>query len=395
MAEELGILALGLALAWLLAMAASRLGQPPVLGELLAGMLLGKSFLGMLEPEHAGFHFLAELGIILLLLEIGLESDERQLLGRAGTASAVAVVGVFLPLVLGYVVCRFQGYAPLPALVAGAALTATSVGITARVLADLRRLTAPESQIILAAAVLDDVLGLVILAGVAGLAQGQVLTGATLAQTAALAVLFLGGTALAGWLVRHRRVIPWLARRASDGGHKTPLLPILAATLALAWLADRSGLAPLLGAFAAGLILRQTRWADDLPHRLAPLGQFLIPFFFLRMGAALDLSVFRSPAGLAAGGLAILLLGMAILGKFLAGYAPWWFRGRKAVIGAGMIPRGEVGLIFAQMGQESGVLDAALFAALLFMVLGTTGMTPPLLRYLFGEASADPAAPAC
>jgi Kef-type K+ transport system membrane component KefB len=381
----LGVLVLILGAAKLLGALARQIGQPAVLGELVAGVLLGASVLGVVDSTNHVLHLLAELGVVLLLFEIGLETDLRKLLEVGGTAAAVALVGVALPFALGYGVCRLLGLETLSTVVASATLTATSVGITARVLSDLGRLQEPESQIILGAAVLDDIVGLIILAVVAGLTTGQAITLGGVATITALAFGFLVATLLLGSLV-----VPILARlshRVDLPGMPTILAVLLA--FGLAWLAAKAGSAMIIGAFAAGLLLRATPQRRDIEDGVAQLGHFFVPLFFVMVGAAVDLRVFdpftpaKQPTVLIGG----LLIVVAGLGKFLAGYAPFWFRGKKSVIGVGMIPRGEVGLIFAQMGLTTGVFDAGLFSAVTLMVMVTTFVAPPLLQRLFTSHS--------
>jgi Kef-type K+ transport system membrane component KefB len=379
--QFLGLLAIILGTAKVFGALAQRIGQPAVLGELVAGVVLGTSVLGLVDRGVEVIHLLAEVGVVILLFEIGLETDLLKLLRVGGAATAVAVVGVVLPFALGYVVCWFLGLTNLVAIVAGAALTATSVGITARVLSDLGRLQEPESQIILGAAVIDDVVGLVILAVVAGMTRGEGVTLAGVAGTTGVAFGFLLVTLLLGSFV-----VPWLFRLASwvDLPGTATMLAVLLA-FGLAWLAARAGSAVIIGAFAAGLLLGRTSYARELEHGVAHLGHFFVPLFFVTVGAAVDVRVLNplNPANvqvLLVGGLLIVA---AVVGKFLAGYAPFWFRGKKSVIGVGMIPRGEVGLIFAQMGLASGVFDGGLFSAVTLMVMVTTFLAPPLLKLLF------------
>jgi Kef-type K+ transport system membrane component KefB len=383
----LGILAIVLAAARFLGTGAQWIGQPAVLGELLAGVFLGASVLGLIPGdqqgrEYAVFQFLQEIGVVILLFEIGLETDLVQLLRVGASSTAVAIVGVALPFAAGYLVCRFFGESNTECILVGAALTATSVGITARVLNDLGRLHEPESQIVLGAAVIDDILGLIILAVVSGLAEeGHSPTVAKVVDITAVAFGFLIGVLVAG----HFLVPPvarWLQRLAVPG-----MLTTFALLLAfgLAWGAEAAGSASIIGAFAAGLLLRKTPQAHEIEKAIVPLGHFFVPIFFVVVGASVDVRTFAPhDAGgwrtLAIGGLLIVV---AVLGKFAAGYAPFWFRGRKAVIGVGMVPRGEVGLIFAQMGLAAKVFDKALFSAITLMVMVTTFLAPPLLRVLF------------
>ncbi|MGO9108356.1 MAG: cation:proton antiporter [Thermoguttaceae bacterium] len=388
--QLLGILAIVLAAARLLGSAARLIGQPAVLGELLAGVFLGASVLGLIdpsnhqEPQYSVFHFLQEVGVVILLFEIGLETDLIQLLQAGASSTAVAIVGVVLPFAAGYLVCHFFGEPNTVCIVVGAALTATSVGITARVLNDLGRLHEPESQIVLGAAVIDDILGLIILTVVSGLAAGQEPTVGKVVGITALAFGFLIGTLVVGSLVVPP-LVGWLGRLAIPG-----MLTTLSLLLAfgLAWGAEMAGSASIIGAFAAGLLLRRTPQAHDIEKAFIPLGHFFVPIFFVVVGASVDVRTFvpHDAEGwkiLAMGGSLIVV---AVLGKFAAGYAPFWFRGKKAVIGVGMVPRGEVGLIFAQMGLAYQVFDRALFSAVTLMVMVTTFLAPPLLRVLFPPA---------
>lgn len=355
---------------------AEKIGQPAVLGELLAGVVLGTSVLGVVHPETNIIHLLAEVGVIILLFEIGLETDLRRLL-RVGAASSVtALVGVALPFAGGYGVSVFLGLSTMESIVAGAALTATSVGITARVLSDLGRLQDPESQIVLGAAVIDDVVGLIILGVVSGMVAGAGVTVGGIARITAVAFGFLIGALLIG-----RLVVPRLFRALARVGKPETLATTgLALALATAWLADLSGSALIIGAFAAGLVLAPTEHAHVVEEGVARIGQFFVPIFFVSVGAAVDVRTFAEVEVLLVGGS---LIAVAVLGKLAAGYAPFWIAAKKSVIGVGMIPRGEVGLIFAQMGLTSKILDAGLFSALTLMVMVTTFMAPPLLKWLF------------
>lgn len=379
--QFLGLLVVMLGTAKLFGALAKWIGQPAVLGELVAGVILGISVFGLVDPKNEVLHLLAELGVVILLFEIGLETDLRNLLKVGGSAAMVAVVGVVLPFALGYAVCWTLGLNNLVSIFAGATLTATSVGITARVLSDLNRLQEPESQIILGAAVIDDVIGLVILAVIGGLTQGQGVTALGVAKTTGIAFGFLAGTLLIG-----RLIVPPLVRLVSrvDLPGTTTMLAIILA-FGLAWLASVAGSAMIIGAFAAGLLLRETPQVHEIERGVTHLGHFFVPLFFVAVGAAVDLRVLNpvDPANRQTLILGGLLIVAAVVGKFLAGYAPFWFRGNKKVIGVGMIPRGEVGLIFAQMGLSSGVLNPGLFSAVTLMVMVTTFMAPPLLKLLF------------
>jgi Kef-type K+ transport system membrane component KefB len=357
-------------------------GQPAVLGELIGGVFVGKSVLGVVNPQHEAIHLMSELGVVILLFAIGLETDLRRLLKVGVTSLAVAVAGVVLPFALGFAACRFLGLSGLVSIMAGATLTATSVGITARVLADLGRLHDTEGQIILGAAVIDDILGLIILTVVTGMAAGQEVSWGGILFTTASAIGFLLATMLLG-----RLVIPPLfrwAERFELPGTSTSLA--LIAAFGLAWLADRCGSALIIGAFAAGLLVVSVPEAHKIERGITELGRFFVPLFFVTVGASVDVRALDpfNAQGRSALGIGLVLVVMGVAGKLSAGYAPFWFRGRKSIVGVGMIPRGEVGLIFAQLGLAAGVFDAGFFGAVTLMVIVTTLIAPPLLKRLLG-----------
>ncbi|HEX2781114.1 MAG TPA: cation:proton antiporter [Gemmatimonadaceae bacterium] len=356
----------------LLGAIAQRLGQPAVLGELVAGILLGGSVLGVLDPANPAIHALAEIGVLVLLFEIGLHTDLRSLASVGGSATTVAVVGVALPFALGWFLARALGLATIPALVAAASLTATSVGISARVLGELGVLEQPEGRVVLGAAVLDDIIGLVILSVVSSTVAGAALSGWGIARTAGVAIGFVVLAVVLG-----ARIAPPVFRFVARVQMEGVLGPVaLAFALLLAWLAAEAGSATIIGAFAAGLVLHNTPQRADIEGAVTNLGHFVVPIFFASVGAAVDLRALASRESLLLGALLVLA---GIAGKVAAGYAPLGFRGRKLLIGVAMVPRGEVGLIFAQMGLASGAIDAGVFGAIMVMVLVTTLVTPPAL----------------
>jgi Kef-type K+ transport system membrane component KefB len=359
----------------LLGVVAQRLGQPSVVGELVAGILLGKSVLGLLDPGDPVIHDFAQLGVIVLLFEIGLHTDIRSLLKVGMAAIVVALVGVALPFGLGYGACIVLGLSAIPAVVVGAALTATSIGISGRMLSDLGQLRTAEGQIVLGAAVMDDVIGLVILSVVAGLVGGTAVTLGGVASTTAIAVGFIVVALVLGNLF-----IPPFFRfvdRIEASG--TLGVAALAFAFLMASLAAMAGSATIIGAFAAGLILHNTPQRTRIDSATTSVGHFFVPIFFAVVGAAVELGTLANPRALAIGST---LIGVGIAGKVAAGYAPVWFKGRKLLIGVAMIPRGEVGLIFAQMGLATAALTPQLYSALTLMVLVTTLITPPLLAYM-------------
>ena len=356
----------------LLGSLAQRLKQPAVVGELMAGVLLGGSVLGIVDPNDPVIHTLAELGVLILLFEIGLHTDLRSLVKVGSEATVVALAGVALPFGLGFLVAQALGLSVIPAIVAGAALTATSIGISARTLSDLGRLDSSEGQIVLGAAVLDDIIGLVILSVVSGLVGGAAITIAGVAVTTAIALGFVIGAVVLGSFL-----IPPLFRMIANVEASGTLGVVgLAFAFLLAWLAAEFGSATIIGAFSAGLILHSTPQRHTIVKATTTLGHFFVPIFFASVGAAVDLGTLADTTVLAIGG-ALIVVG--VIGKFVAGYAPIWYKGDKALIGIAMIPRGEVGLIFARMGLATGALTSQLYSAIAMMVLVTTFLTPPLL----------------
>jgi Kef-type K+ transport system membrane component KefB len=351
---------------------AQRIGQPAVLGELIAGILLGGSVLGVVNPADPVIATMSELGVIILLFAIGLETELAGIVRVGGAASTVALAGVVVPFGLGYFFATMLGLDVIPALVCGAALCATSVGITARVLSELGWLDSSEGRVILGAAVIDDIIGLIILAVIAAIVGGASLGVASIARIAGVAIAFVAVALLVGGLIA--RPAFRLVGRIQTGGALG--LFALAFAFLLAFLAERSGSAMIVGAFAAGLVLYKLPQRHDVEKAVTSIGHFFVPVFFASVGAAVDLRALANTQSLMLGAV---LIACGIAGKVVAGYAPWWFRGDKLFVGLGMIPRGEVGLIFAQMGLAAGAVSAGEFGALMLMVLVTTFVTPPAL----------------
>jgi Kef-type K+ transport system membrane component KefB len=371
----------------LLGEVAQRIGQPAVLGELIAGVILGGSVLGIFDPNDAVLHALAELGVLILLFQIGLHTDLRSLAKVGPTALFAGLVGVVLPFTGGIVVARVMGIETMPSIVIGAALTATSIGISARVLSDLGQLRTPEGQVVIGAAVFDDVVGLIILSIVASMVAGSDVTVMSVARTSAFAVGFVVIAIGLGSVA-----IPPLFRLV-ERVRVTGALGIIALGFALflAWLATKEGSAMIIGAFAAGLILHPTPQRKEIEHSATQLGFFFVPIFFASVGASVDVASLLTRDALVVGSL---LIGVGVVGKVLAGYAPWWFKGNKLLVGVALVPRGEVGLIFAKLGLAAGVLSSPQFGALMLMVVVTTFMTPPLLGLIAAKRSPDDAADA-
>ncbi len=378
------------------------MGQPPVLGELFIGVVLGNlSLFGItaLEPikTSVAVSVIAQIGAVLLLFEVGVESDLVQLLAVGWSCLLVATLGVIGPMVLGYLISmRFLPDATwLTHTFVGGALTATSVGVTARVLKDLNKANTKEARIILGAAVADDVIGLLVLAVVSGLvtaatagsSPGGVTWSASL-WIVAKAVLFLVLAVIIGrfW---SQRIFTYAARLNVSGA----LLALcICFCFVVAILAGLAGLAPIVGAFAAGVVLEEVHYKPFLERGerrvqelLFPINTLLVPVFFVLMGTRVDLRSFASPPVI---GFALLITAAAVLGKQMCGLGVLERGVDRLTIGVGMIPRGEVGLIFAGMGATlvlngRPVISPTTFSALVLMVMMCDFMTPPLLKAVF------------
>ncbi|MBA3855100.1 MAG: cation:proton antiporter [Gemmatimonas sp.] len=366
----------------LLGALAQKIGQPAVLGELVAGVLLGGSVLGIVDPSDAVVHALSELGVLILLFQIGLHTDLRSLAKVGSTALVAGAVGVVLPFVGGFGVARLMGVETLTAIVIGAALTATSIGISARVLSDLGQLKTPEGQVVIGAAVFDDVIGLIILSIVASMVAGADLTVGGVGSIAGIAIGFVV-VALALGSVAIPPLFRLIERVRISG---TLCAAAMGFALALALLAAQAGSAMIIGAFAAGLILHPTPQRHEIEESVTQLGFFFVPIFFATVGASIDLGALMTREALTIGGLLVLV---GVVGKVLAGFAPWWFTGNKLLVGVALVPRGEVGLIFAKLGLTAGVLSNERFGALMLMVVVTTFLTPPLLSLIANRATPD------
>ncbi len=352
---------------------AERLKIPAVVGEIVAGILIGPSLLGLVGTSNT-LDVLAELGVILLLLQVGMEMDIKDLAAVGRASVSVAVLGVLVPLVGGYAAGLALGQDSNTSLFLGAALAATSVGITARVFSDLGALATIEARTVMGAAVADDVLGLVLLTIVVKIVGDGGVSASTVISTVLLAVGFLVVTSVLGGrlgIVLFRAIQKW--SRAAG----TLVALALAFALAFAELADVAKLAPIVGAFVAGLALSQTESRERIARDLTPVGHLFVPVFFLQIGIAAEVERFVDPTVL---GIAAVLTVVAVIGKLVSSVALFSAPGDKLLVGLGMLPRGEVGLIFATIGLTEGVLDSDLYASLLLVVLVTTLAAPPLLR---------------
>lgn len=392
-----------------------RIGQPAVIGELLVGVVLGPYAFGLIgrpgpelvelfhgdpaaagEALHLTLEVFAEVGVVVLLFFVGLETRLDDMLKVGWRAAIVGVLGVLLPFVSGTALMLALGEPAVESLFIGVALVATSVGITARVLRDLGVLDAREARIILGAAVFDDILGLLMLTIVSGIGStGEVNVG----RVAAIAALALGFTAVVAL------VGTWAARRWFRLVHylridNAPVVVGLALMLSLAVLAAAIGLAAIVGAFLAGMMLSEVAEEYELGRRVLPLYEFLVPFFFVITGSMVDPRLFLQHETI---GLALLVTAVAIVTKAAgAGLGGLGLSLRSiSIIGAGMVPRGEVGLIVASIGLSLGVVERRLFSVVVVMAVVTTLIVPPVLTWLLRplvetphEAVAEVAGPA-
>jgi Kef-type K+ transport system membrane component KefB len=398
-----------------------RINLPPVLGDLIGGVIVGVSAFNLLvfpdgeitadssvimtflqstaqlsaESLAATFSaqsevisVLSELGVIILLFEIGLESELEELIKYGPQAAVVAVVGVVVPFALGTIgLMTFFDVPAIPAIFAGAALTATSIGITAKVLAEIGKLSSKEGQIIVGAAVLDDVLGIIVLAVVASLVKTGEVEVTNILYLSISAAVFLVGTIILGRLLN-----PYFVSLVRSFKTRGPLLiSALVVTFLLSYVASAIQLEGILGAFAAGLILGENELQRDLEEQVVPIADMLVPVFFVVVGARTDISVLNpfEPSNREGLIIAAFLIVVAIIGKVATSLTIFQPGINRLAIGVGMIPRGEVGLVFAGVGAASGVLSESLDAAIIAMVIVTTFIAPPWLRSVLekGEAT--------
>ncbi|MGC2182398.1 MAG: cation:proton antiporter [Terriglobales bacterium] len=353
-----------------------RVNLPSVLGEILAGAALGPFALGWIHPSDT-INSVAEIGAIFVLFSAGLETSPQDLIRVGRKALLVAVAGIVAPFVLGFAYMKWRGDASSEAIFVGAAMVATSVGITARVLADLHVLATRTAKIILGAAVFDDILGMVLLAVVAGLASIGGL------EWVHLGVLCLEAAAFALFMIfvaPHivRKIQPRMDRLSTQ---HAPLIVALGLCLALSWLSAKIGMAAIIGAFFAGLMFADyaPRW--DLRPRVGGITEFLAPFFFFTIGSRLNVHLFTGNILLAA----IVISLLAIISKVVGCGLPLWRDGWLSAlqVGVGMMPRGEVALIVALVGLQSEIVLPSTYAIVVFMTAVTTILAPPVLRYLF------------
>jgi Kef-type K+ transport system membrane component KefB len=352
-----------------------RFHLPSVLGEILAGVALGPYALNWIQPTDF-IYSVAELGAIFVLFSAGLETNPRDLIRVGNKALQVAGAGVVLPFVLGFLYMWIRGDAFSEAIFVGAAMVATSVGITARVLADLHVLSTRTAKIILGAAVFDDILGMLLLAVVAGLAGGRP-SWLHLGVLAAEAIFFAAFMMLVAPRIVHR-IEPQVEQLSTQNAS---LVVALAICLLLSWLAAKIGIAAIVGAFFAGLVFADYAPQWNLLPRVGGITEFLAPYFFFAIGTRLNIKLFTRDVLVAAMVISVL----AIISKVIGCGLPLWNESRSTIlrVGVGMMPRGEVALIVALVGLQSGIVLQSTYDIVVFMTAVTTLIAPPVLRYLF------------
>jgi len=356
-----------------------RLRQPAVVGEILAGVIIGPSILGWVQPSDL-INVLAEIGVIFLLFNVGLETKPKAIFDVGKRAMFVGVMGVLLPFVAGYFIAITWGGSFAEAMFIGAALVATSVGITARVLAGMGLLDTETSRVILGAAIIDDILGLIILSLVSAVSQGSV-SYVGLGKTAAAAILFTLFVALVG-----SKVINKLSPVISRLRLQRPFFNLgLVLCLGLSVASVYVGVAAIIGAFLAGMALAESVEDNPRMHQATSgVTEFLVPFFLANIGMQLNIAVFRDSSVLL---LAVIITLAAVITKFVGCSIGAWGMSRRemAQVGVGMVPRGEVGIVVAQIGLGLGVIEQSFFASVLFMAVTTTLIAPPLIKVFFAE----------
>lgn len=366
------------AAAKLLAEVAERIGQPAVVGELIAGVMIGPSVLGWVKPNELLAVF-SELGVLFLLFNVGLELKDFKLMRVGWDAMFIAVAGVAVPFVMGRAIMLALGHPGIEATFVGASMVATSVGITAKVLSDLGLLNARASKLILAAAIIDDVLGLLVLAGVSSLAKGNV-NYVELITTSLLATGFTVAVAQYG-MRAFEKIVPHVD--AGTKNSKSQFVLSILLLFGLSILASQAGVAAIIGAFLAGMALASSV-SHQTKEQVEGVTEFLVPFFLVGIGLHMDLSVFQNQSTLMLCGL---ILAAAIVSKLIGCGLGAWRLGFKdaARVGAGMVPRGEVGMVVAQIGRGLGVIPNEVYGVVVFMSIATTMVSPPLLKFTYRD----------
>ncbi len=361
-----------------------RLGQPGVVGELLGGFIVGPFGLGLVQPGETALVF-AEMGVVILLFSVGLEVRTDDLLRVGKPAILTALLGMLLPIAGGFALAFGLGEPTMSSFFVGLALAATSIGITSRVLRDMGVMDRTFARVVIGAALVDDILALVLIGLAAGAAEGDLSASTLLVGVAGIGLVVLGF-----FVARRARGLPstvFTWPLFAD----TPLVPAFLIMMATALLATVVGLAAIIGAFVAGLVVAETEAAHELEHDIKPLASIFVPFFFAVTGSQLDLSALLNPS------IAALAIALAVIGvgtKALGGFVGARSIGRwgATTVGFGMVPRGEVGIVVANLALATGVVTGDLFAALLVAVVLTTVAAPYLLAWSVPKAEAETAA---
>lgn len=387
----------------------TRLGTPGLIGEILIGIVIANLVIGdwslmdflniSMSPANDNYeilHLFAELGVIFLLFSVGLETRVSDLMSVGKAAMLVAVMGVIVPFVLGFAFIEVTGDGLHAALFMAAAMVATSVGITARVIKDMKLLDTKESRIIIGAAVIDDILGMIVLAIVIGMVSGDSSGGVSIAsivQTSAMAVGFvLLVLASAKWIVP--KLFDYFQKRREEKIAKTgeaqssvnKLVLALVVCLSFAWIADFIGLATIIGAFLGGMLLADHAWEWQLESKVESLMTFFLSFFFLNVGMQIDLAQCANASVIV---LSLIIIVLAVISKYIGCSLGARIgdrsldRNSRSIIGIGMIPRGEVGIVVASYGLAHNVLSVELYAVIIVMAVATTIIAPPMLSKAF------------
>ncbi len=352
-----------------------RFKQSAVIGEILAGVILGPQVLNLIGTSEI-FPVLAEIGVIILLFTIGLQTKTEEIMKVGTTSLLVAVLGVIFPFIFGYLYTLIIDHTTIEAMFIGAAMVATSVGITARVFADLGIVETRAARVILGAAVIDDVIGLIVLAVVTGLGKGT-LSLVKIGLIMLEAVGFIIFLIIVGRRLIHRMVPRVASFRTKDAVLSAAIILCLFLSVVSSYI----DLAAIVGAFLAGMVLSELNLEYNLSIKTESLYNFLVPFFFVILGSWIDLSIFSQPTLLWA---ALIITLFAILGKLLGCGLGALNLGKKEalMVGFGMVPRGEVGMIIASIGLSMKAITSDLYTVIIFMVMATTFITPPILRRL-------------
>ncbi len=368
----------------LLAEAAQRLRMPGVVGGLLAGIVIGPSGFGWIHSDSL-LHAMAEMGVMFLLFQVGLEVQASQLVRVGKVALLSAMLGVAVPFIMGWAIMTAAGHPQIESIFMGAAMVATSVGITAQVLAAKGVLSHRTARVILAAAVIDDVLGLLVLAIVSSMARAGGLDWAGLATSTIVSIVFVAavvkfGSRTAGF------VVPKLTRSLRVDEAEFAVAVTFLFSMAL--LATYSGVAAIIGAFLAGMALAETA-SHHLHTLVRGAGELMVPFFLASIGLQMEMSVFRSGSTVL---LAVVILLAAVVSKWIGcglGAASLGWKDASRV-GAGMVPRGEVGMVVAQVGLKAGAITQPVYGVAVFMAVMTTILAPPVLNLLYRDVPAEP-----